>query len=135
MKRVLSACALAVVAATGASAAPSPTKLEMTLQPGQRLVMTLGQVPKGEFAFSLRGSSDGVKNFVLSQQRIGSSRFKVIDSKTTPCDGAAGSLYCTGITTPAPVKLGAYIFRVRNLGNRPLSVTLKISWRKITSAE
>ena len=74
MKRALVGVALAMASAGTATAGPTPTTLEMTLQPGQRLVMTMGQVPRGEFGFTLRATGTGAKNFVLSQQRVGSSR-------------------------------------------------------------
>lgn len=134
-RTVVSALTLAVaaVAATTASAAPTPTTLEVVLQPGQRVAMTMSQVPRGEFRFVLKASSDGVKKFVLSQQRVGSTRFKVLDGASA-CDAAAGTLLCSNISTPAPTATGSYIFRLTNLSARPMSMTLKISWRKITSA-
>jgi len=135
MKRTIcSALAVAAVAAGTASAAPTPTQLEVVLQPGQRVAMTMSQVPKGEFLFFLKASSDGAKKFVLSQQRVGATRFKVLDG-ASGCDGAAGSLFCSNVTTPAPATTGSYIFRLTNLSGRPMAMTLKISWRKVTSAE
>lgn len=134
MKRALVGVALAVVSAGTATAGPTPTTLEMTLQPGQRLVMTMGQVPRGEFAFTMRATGEGAKNFVLSQQRVGSVRFKVVDQASSACQPVTGGLRCTSITTPAPALTGAYIFRVRNLGTAPLAVTLRVTWHKLSSA-
>ncbi|HRC07615.1 MAG TPA: hypothetical protein PLV41_05325 [Miltoncostaeales bacterium] len=134
MKRALVGVALAMASAGTATAGPTPTTLEMTLQPGQRLVMTMGQVPRGEFGFTLRATGTGAKNFVLSQQRVGSVRFKVIDQASSACQPITGGLRCSSITTPAPALRGAYIFRVRNLGTAPLAVTLRVTWRSVTSA-
>lgn len=134
MKRALAGVAIAVVSAGTAMAGPTPTTLEMTLQPGQRLVMTMGQVPRGEFGFTMRATGVGAKKFVLSQQRVGSVRFKVVDQSSSACQPISGGLRCASITTPAPTLTGGYIFRVRNLGTAPLAVTLRVTWRKVASA-
>lgn len=135
MKRMLlGSIALAGTLAVTGSAAPSPTKVRLTLQPGQNIALTMERVPRGQFAFALRASSDGVKHFVLTQQRVGRTRFKVLDASSSACEGAAGTLYCTNVTTPAPAARAAYVFRVRNLGDGPLSVTLRVTWTKVTSA-
>lgn len=126
---------VAIATAAPAVAAPTPTRTSITLQPGQRLVLTMEQVPRGEFSFSLRASGDGEKNFALTQQRAGFARFRVLDAASAACDGAAGTLFCTGVTTPAPALRTAYTFRVKNLSaTSPVTINLRIAWRKITSA-
>lgn len=50
------------------------------------------------------------------------------------CEGAAGSLICTGITTPATPGGRRWTFALANSGDRPLSITLKITWRPVPNA-
>lgn len=121
-----------------AQAQPNRFTYEMTLDPLERNTFTLGTFPKGEFAFDVRASSDGAKDFTLTQQRNGGTKFLVLASPGPvadgACEGAAGSLFCSGITTPVTPKGKTWTFRIRNRGDRPLSVTLKITWRKVGSA-
>jgi hypothetical protein len=121
-----------------AQAQPNTFTYQMTLDPLERNTFTLGTFPKGEFAFDIRASSDGAKDFTLTQQRNGGTKFLVLAAPGPvadgACEGAAGSLFCTGITTPVTPTGKTWTFRMRNRGDRPLSVTLKITWRKVPSA-
>ena len=123
---------------TVAHGQPNRFTYDMTLDPLERNTFTLGTFPKGEFAFTLRASSDGEKNFTVTQQRNGGPKFAVLVSPSaiaqTGCEGAAGSLFCSGITTPATPAGKFWTFRVRNRGDRQLSVTMTITWRKVTNA-
>ena len=136
---------LAVAAAVGALAVPAlgqaqPNRFtfDMRLDPGERNTFTLGPFPRGEFAFRFRASSDGAKSFTITQQRNGGVRFPVFVTPGSPtagvCGGAAGSLYCAGITTPVTPRGRTWTIRVRNRDSRPLSMTLTIVWRRVTSA-
>ena len=128
----------AVTAPAVASAQPSTFTYEMTLDPLERNTFTLGTFPKGEFAFTVKVSSDGAKDFTLTQQRNGGVKFPVLVAPgpiaTDACQGAAGTLVCTGITTPVTPKGKTWTFRMRNRSDRPMSVTLTIKWRKVASA-
>lgn len=139
MKRFLvAAAATALVAPIAAQAQPTRFQVDTTLDPGERVALTIGKVPSGEFRFFLRASSDGEKRFGLTQQRGVAPRFAVLNVPSPfadgACQGAAGSLFCNGIATPAPIAGSTYTFRLKNKGDRPLSVTLTIVWRKIASA-
>ena len=139
MKRFLVATAAAVLAAPiAAHAQPTRFQIEATLNPGERAALTIGTVPRGEFRFSLQASSDGVKRFGLTQQRGVAPRFAVLNVPSafadSACEGAAGSVFCNGISTPAPIAGSTYTFRLRNKGDRPLNITLTIIWRRIGSA-
>lgn len=138
-RRSLALVALAAVAVpSAASAQPNTFTFEMTLDPLERNTFTLGTFSRGEFAFNVRASSDGAKDFTLTQQRNGGVKFPVLVAPgpiaTDACEGAAGSLICSGITTPVTPKGKTWTFRMRNRGDRPLFVTLKITWRKVASA-
>lgn len=137
--RLLAVCAVGALALPAlAQAQPSRFRLETTIAPGQGAVLTIGKVPQGEFGFSLRASSDGDKRLVVTQQRDGGTRFTVLGvpsaAANSACEGAAGSLYCSGITTPAAPGGHTWSFRVRNRSGRPMSITLTIVWKKVTSA-
>ena len=108
-----------------------------TVAPGDRATMTIGTVPTGEFAFSLRAARDGAKAFRLTQKRNGGTAFTVVRSSgptASACEGAAGSLICTGITTPATPGGRRWTFALANSGDGPLSITLKITWRPVPNA-
>ena len=139
MKRFLVAAAAAVLAAPiAAHAQPTRFQIETTLHPGERVALTVGKVPRGEFRFALRASSDGEKRFGLTQQRGVAPRFAVLNVPSafadSACQGAAGSVFCNGISTPAPIAGSTYTFRLKNKSNRPLNITLTIVWRKVGSA-
>lgn len=127
--------ALALPAA--AQAQPNTYKLELTLQPGQQASMTIGTVPQGEFGYFLRASSDDEKLVTVKQKRNGGSAFTVLNTASAPedaCEGAAGSLVCSGITTPATPGGKSWTFTVKSTGPRPTSITLRITFRKIPNA-
>jgi hypothetical protein len=121
-----------------ASAQPTRYTVDARLAPGERVTLVVGKVPRGEFRFSLRASGDGEKRFGLTQQRGVAPRFAVLNYPSAfaagACQGAAGSVVCRGISTPAPVAGSTYAFRLKNKGDRPLSVTLTVVWRPVASA-
>jgi hypothetical protein len=132
------AAAAAIAAPTVAAAQPNRFQLDVQVAPHKVAALKIGTVPQGEFAFALRAASDGEKRFRLTQQRNGGSAFTVLAAPSaqaaSACQGAAGSLICTGITTPATPGNRTWTFRLRNQSNRPLSITLTIVWRRIASA-
>jgi hypothetical protein len=138
MKRFVVVAAATLAAPVIAVAQPTRYQVDAQLDPGERVALTIGKVPRGEFRFALRGSSDGEKLFGLTQQRGVAPRFAVLNYPSAfavgACRGAAGSVFCSGISTPAPVAGSTYAFRLKNKGDRPLSITLTIVWRRIASA-
>lgn len=132
------AVSTAATAATAATAQPNRFQLDVQVAPHRVAALKIGKVPRGEFAFALRAASDGEKRFRLTQQRNGGSQFTVLAAPgaqaASACQGAAGSLICTGITTPATPANRTWTFRLRNQSGRPMDITLTIVWRSITSA-
>jgi len=108
------------------------------VRPHNGATLAIGAVPKGEFSFVIRVGSDSAKDFKLTQQRDGGARFTVFDSRaTTPpgtCGAAAGTIQCSGITTPATPGGKHWIFNFRNRSSRPVQLKLTIRWRPVTSA-
>ena len=87
-------------------AQPNRHRIDASFAPGKVLSLSFGTVPQGEFAFSLRAASDGDKRLILTQQRDTSpTSFRVLTLPSPQaagaCQGAAGSVVCRGITTPA----------------------------------
>ena len=138
--RMLVVGALAAALAIPALAQGQPNRYQLvtTIPAGKTADLTVGTLPKGELAFGLRASSDGEKILRLTQKRDNGTRFTVlrIPSATavSACQGAAGSVICSGITTPATPAGHRWNFRVRNGSNRPMSITLTIRWRPVSSA-
>lgn len=136
--RLLALCvAAAVVAPAVAQAQPNVIRLQTTVAPGGAATLSAGTFPKGEFAFRLRAGSDGAKVFTLTQQRNGGTRFNVLKIPgplSSACQGAAGSLICSGITTPATPAGRTWTFRLTNASARPLSIDLRIAWRPVHNA-
>jgi hypothetical protein len=132
--RFLAVCAAAVLVVPAlAEAQPNRFRLETRVAPGERAALTVGTVPLGQFAFGLRASSDGEKRLVVTQQRNGGRRFTVLSLPGNPpeggCQGAAGSIFCTGITTPASPGGRTWTFRVSNRSDRPMTIALTIGWK------
>jgi hypothetical protein len=136
--RILALCAAGLLAAPAAALAqPSVVRVQSAVQPGATLTLSIGTVPRGEFAFRLRAGSDGLKKFTLTQQRNGGKRFTVLrvpGRLAAGCQGAAGSIICEKLTTPATPGGRTWTFRLHNASSRPLSVDLRIAWRRVRSA-
>jgi len=117
---------------------PSRFQLTTTIAPGQDATLAVGAVPRGEFVFAVRAGSDGLKRLVVTQQRTGGRPFTVFrlpgDAAGARCQGAAGTIGCTGITTPATPGGRTWTFRVANRSRRPTLVTLTVVWRRVASA-
>ena len=91
----------------------------------------------GEFAFCIAVGRDGPKHVVIRLRRPGSKAFVVLDT-TKPngatCEGAAGTLYCSDITTPAVPTPGRFIITATNAGSRTAHVRVAVIWRRIYAA-
>ena len=132
------AAAAALLLPAAAQSQPATFGLSTTVGAHRVAALTIGTVSRGEFSFSLRAGSDGAKALRLTQQRNGGARFTVLRAPgpqtTSACQGAAGSLICAGITTPATPGGRRWTFRFANLSGRPMSLELTIRWRGVTSA-
>lgn len=146
MKRSIAAVAIALAVPTVAVAADAEPKryaLSATVQPGDTVTLTVGAVPRGQFAWSVSATSEAQKNFVVTQKRLGKKAFTVLrvpnQAAYSACQGGSGAIYgpgpvsCGKLTTPAVVK-SRYTFQVQNLGAKPLKVGLVIKWMRVGSA-
>jgi hypothetical protein len=138
-RTALTAAALAVLTLPALAAAqPTAFRLQATVAPGDQASLTIGAFPRGEFRIRLQASSDDVKRFTLTQQGIGRRAFVVLRSPGPlvgrACEGAAGSLICTGLTTPVTPGGKAWRLTVGNESGRPTTFTLSVSFRRVGSA-
>lgn len=121
----------ALTAAGSATAAPTPTTVSVELQPNQNIELRLDHVPRGMFVVDFSLGSDEAQHFTLTKRRV-RTKYRVIASPkgvgTARCGVAAGTQHCRGLRTKADAR-GAYVFRLTNLGTRPLTTTLRIVWR------
>jgi hypothetical protein len=131
-------CVLAVALPAAAGAQPNRYRVEVSLTPGARAVLTVGTVPQGEFSFRLRASSDDEKRITLTQRRNGGTAFTVLDTASSQaadvCEGAAGTLVCSNVTTPVTPAGRTWTLVLRNRGSRPAQVALTVTWRRVGSA-
>jgi hypothetical protein len=137
VRTIAAGAALALLAPAVAQAQPNTFVLSSSVRAHHGATLVIGTVPKGEFSFVVRVSSDGAKDFKLTQQRNGGTRFTVLQSPSAPagaCQGAAGTLQCSGITTPATPGGKKWTFAFTNRSNRPMDLKLTIRWRPVTSA-
>ena len=138
--RTIAAGALAAALALPALAQGQPNRHQVgALVPaGSSLNLTFGTVPKGQFAFGLKVSSDGPKTLRLSQKRDNGPRFTVLQlpsgAAADACQGAAGTFVCTNITTPVTPGGHSWNIRLRNSSNRPMNVVLTVVWKPVQSA-
>jgi len=136
--RLLALGAAALLAAPAlALAQPNRYEIETRVPAGERATLRIGTVPQGEFSFSIRVSSDGPKRFTLTQQRNGAAPFVVLRApgpQASACQGAAGSLICTQIQTPATPAGRTWTFRFTNRSGRPMGLTMRITHRRVANA-
>lgn len=122
---------------TASAGQPRVHRLEVSLQPRGWAALTFGKVPNGEFRFRVAASSDDAKRFLLTQKRDGGAPFTVLkipSSQQSACQGAAGTLVCSNIQTPATPAGHSWTFRLTNTSRRATSFTVEIRWRPVSSA-
>ncbi len=96
--RTIVAAAVAAALAVPALAQGQPDRHQVgaRVPAGSSLNLTFGTVPKGQFAFGLKVSSDGSKTLRLSQKRDNGPRFTVLrlpsGAAADACQGAAQAL-------------------------------------------
>jgi len=135
LRLTLAAAATACLAATPAAAFTARLNGQV-IAPKKAATLTVSTPAAGEFSYWLRASSDGDKRLRIVQRR-GTSAFTVMKMPgpvaRDTCEGAAGSIICTGFQTPAP-RRATYTIRVFNDSARPMTVSLRVTFRRVTSA-
>jgi hypothetical protein len=98
---------------------------EDTIPAGKSSTIRFTTHRPASFSVLLRVPTDGRAQLFL----LGKTAPKggpLIDTKTSACEGAAGSFYCKSAFEPLPK--GTYAWRVRWLGSRPAHVELTLRW-------
>src|SRR5262249_885277 len=137
--RLLLAAAVAALALPLlAGGQPTRFQLRATIAPGQDATLAVGTVPRGEFVFAVPPGGHGLKRPLVTHRPPGGgpvTGFRLPgDAPKARCQGAAGTIGCTGITTPATPGGRTWTFRVSNRSRRPTLVTLTVVWRRVASA-
>jgi hypothetical protein len=134
----VAALAAAALVPSAASADPRRYSVETTLAPGERVTMTVGRVPFGQFTYAIRATGNGTRSFGVTQQRNQVRPFPVLNVPsplaTSACATTVTSTLCRGISTPAPVAGSTYTFRLKNKGAAPIRLILTVMWRPLASA-
>ena len=135
---LFAAIAAATLLPAAASADPRRYSVEATVLSGERVTLTVGKVPFGQFTFAIRASANGDRSFGVTQQRNNVHRFAVLNVPSplasSACSTTATSTLCRGVTTPAPVAGSTYTFRLKNKGSAPLRIIMTVMWRPLRSA-
>lgn len=113
--------------ATTAGAATRPGKLtyEDTVRPRGSVEVTVTVRRPAAFRIVLRTPTAGRTKLILlgeTAPNVG----PIIDTRTTACEGAAGSLYCRASLEPLPA--GTYTFRIVRRAQQAAHVELTVRW-------
>lgn len=134
LRLTLGAVAAACLAATPGAAFTARLNGQV-IPPGKAATLTVSTPAPGEFAYWLKASSDGDKRLRVVQRR-GASAFTVMRMPgpvaRDTCEGAAGSVVCSGFTTPAP-RRATYVIRVFNDSARPMKVSVRVTFRRVNA--
>ena len=113
-----------VLAAPGAASAGS-VHLEQFVSTGGRVQVSVVVRKAASFSVLLRTRTAGrTQLFVIGKKAPKGG--PLVDTATTPCDGAAGSYYCKGSFEPLPA--GTYTFRVARPSGFGTHVELTVTW-------
>ena len=131
------AVSTAATAATAATAQPNRFQLDVQVAPHRVAALKIGKVPGASSPSrcarrATERSASGSPSSATAGRSSRCSRRRA--QAASACQGAAGSLICTGITTPATPANRTWTFRLRNQSGRPMDITLTIVWRSISSA-
>ena len=121
---VLLALVAAVIAAPNALA-KGKVFFEDTLPAGTSSAVTLKTHKAASFRVVLRVPTQGRAQLFLRGKNAPRGG-ALIDTKTSACEGAAGSFYCRASYEPLPK--GTYTWRIRWLGTKPAHVQLTVRW-------
>lgn len=127
MSRVALASALVIALAipTMAYAKGARVYLEDTIPRGRSSSVTITTHRAASFRVVLRVPTQGRAKLFLTGKSAPSGG-PLIDTKTSACEGAAGSFYCRAAYEPLPK--GRYTWRIAWTGSAPAHVELTIRW-------
>jgi hypothetical protein len=120
---VLAATFAAVV--VPAAAAQGRVAFEDTVRPGKSSWVEISTSRAVSFRVVLRVPTQGRAQLFLTGTKAPRDG-PLIDTKTSSCEGAAGSFYCRASYEPLP--RGTYRWRIRWLGTMPAHVELTVRW-------
>jgi hypothetical protein len=126
MLRVALVAALAAaLAAPAVTFARSQLFFEDTVPAGKASYVRFATHRRAAFRVVLRVPTQGRAQLFLLGKKAPKGG-PLIDTRTSACEGAAGSFYCKAAYEPLPK--GTYAWRVRWLGRQPAHVELTVRW-------
>jgi hypothetical protein len=120
-----SAAAAAALAVPVAALAASSLTYSDTAVKGQPVPVTITTHRAASFNVLLRVSTQGRTQLFLTGKHAPKGG-ALIDTKTTQCDGAAGSFYCKASYEPLPA--GTYTWKIVRVSGPKEPVTLTVKW-------
>jgi hypothetical protein len=129
MRTRLLAFAATVVAAgiavASALAAGSSVVYTETVAKGKPLALSLTTRRAASFHVLLQVRTQGRTRLFLSGKHAPKGG-ALIDTKTSSCEGAAGSFYCEGSYEPLPA--GTYTWKIQRVSGPKETITLTLKW-------
>ena len=122
---LLAAAVSAVALPSVALTAGGKVFFEDTVPSGASSSVTIQTHRSPAFRVLLRVPTQGRAKLFLSGRSLHRSS-PLMDTKTTDCEGAAGSYYCRAAYESLPK--GMYTWRIRWLGKLPAHVELTVRW-------
>ena len=114
-----------VLPATALAVGKGKVFFEDTVPAGKSSSVTIRTHKAASFRVVLRVPTQGRGQLFLSGKFLHRSS-PLMDTKTTDCEGAAGSLYCRAAYESLPK--GTYTWRIRWLGKMSAHVELTVRW-------
>ncbi len=125
MKTIAALVAAAALAAPAVAAAPAKVTYDDVVARGKPVSLSVTTRRPAAFRVLLRVSTQGrTQLFLLGKHAPRGG--PLIDTKTTACEGAAGSFYCKGSYEALPP--GTYTWRVVRVAGATEHLTLTIRW-------
>jgi hypothetical protein len=122
---LLIAILAAALAAPAVALARSKIFFEDTIPAGKFAAVAVKTQRPASFRVLLRVPTQGRAKLFL-RGKTAPKGGPLIDTKTSACEGAAGSFFCKAAFEPLPK--GTYTWRIRWLGTRPAHVELTVRW-------
>jgi hypothetical protein len=125
MRRLIPLAAVALLLFLASAAFAASVTYDDVLRLGKPVSVTVTTHRPAAFRVLLRVQTQGRTQLVLTGKTAPRGG-PLIDTKTTRCDGAAGSYYCKGSYEALPA--GTYRWTIRRVAGPKENVTLTLRW-------
>jgi hypothetical protein len=122
---LLRGCLMGALGVSAAAAAASKLVFEDTIKAGKSSSVSVTATRSAAFRVTLKAPT-AVRTRLFLTGASAPRGGALIDTKTSACEGAAGSFICRGAFEALPK--GTYKFRLAVSGNGAANVTLTVRW-------